>query len=48
MTYQIVRGITLKNGRRLEPGDTYRGKLPKWVVDQGHAVREQDDTEDDG
>lgn len=42
MTYLIVTGITLKSGRRLEPGEVYNGKLPKWVVEQGHAVKEDD------
>lgn len=37
--YKIRTGMNLKNGKRLEPGDTYTGQLPKWVVDQGHAVK---------
>lgn len=39
-TYRIKTGMNLKGGRRLEPGDTYTGRLPKWVVDQGHAVKD--------
>lgn len=32
----IVRtGITLEDGTRLEPGDSYPGTPAKWLVDQG-------------
>lgn len=37
-----VVGITLADGTRLERGDLYPGRPPKWLVDQGHVVKGDD------
>lgn len=36
--YTVHSGITLKDGTRLEPGERYEGRLPAWLVRQGHAT----------
>ena len=46
MTWTVHVGLTLKDGTRLEPGDTYDGKLPRWVEKQGMAVRHDNDEDD--
>jgi hypothetical protein len=38
-TYVAVVGLTLKNGDRVEPGDPYPGRPPKWLKDQGKVKR---------
>ena len=32
--YLAVVGLTLKDDTRLEPGDLYPGKPPKWLITQ--------------
>ena len=32
--YVAVVGLTLKDGSRIEPGEPYPGKPPKWLVEQ--------------
>ena len=38
--YVAVVGLSLKNGDRVEPGEPYPGKPPKWLVDQGKVKRD--------
>ena len=33
-------GLTLKNGKRVEPGEPYPGNPPKWLKDQGKVTTE--------
>ena len=33
--YEAVVGLTLKDGTRVEPGDDYPGRPPKWLIEQG-------------
>ncbi len=37
--YRVVVGLTLKNGDRVEPGELFPGKPPKWLVDQRKVER---------
>lgn len=37
--YVAVVGLTLKNGDRVEPGDPYPGRPPKWLLEQGKVKR---------
>jgi hypothetical protein len=43
-TYVAQVGLTLKDGRRVESGETFEvARLPKWVADQGAVVRVEED-----
>lgn len=33
--YRAVVGLTLKNGDRVEPGELFPGRPPKWLREQG-------------
>jgi hypothetical protein len=37
--YVAVVGLTLKGGDRVEPGDVYPGRPPKWLLEQGKVKR---------
>jgi hypothetical protein len=37
--YVAVVGLTLKNGDRVEVGETYPGKPAKWLIDQGKVKK---------
>ena len=39
-TYVAAVGLTLKNGDRVEPGETYPGTPAKWLIEQGKVVAE--------
>lgn len=32
--YVALAGLTLKDGTRVEPGDEFPGKPPKWLIEQ--------------
>lgn len=39
-TFEATVGLVLRDGRRIEAGDTFTvARLPRWVVEQGAAVR---------
>lgn len=37
--YVAVVGLTLRNGDRVEPGERYTGRPPKWLLEQGKVKR---------
>jgi len=36
--YVAVVGLTLRNGDRVEPGQPYPGRPPKWLIEQGKVT----------
>jgi hypothetical protein len=37
--YVAIVGLTLKSGDRVERGDVYPGRPPKWLLEQGKVKR---------